>query len=415
MKKSLFLFAALLTSGCMVFAQKSNVSKASSALYMDPVNYDEARAAIAEAKVDETTASEPKTWYVAGRIGYTLANNEWNKRYLNQTPDADVLYSGLSEMYNNYIQADALDGKVLDKKGNPKYTQRKNIKGDFKEMLVVYYATGVTLLQNRSYEKSYEILNDYNLIVDNPMFEAKDKIKIDSTYNEVKYYAALSALYGEQPQKALVLLKELTQSNYADKQGVYEQIASTYNALNDSVNYLKALQDGLEAYPSSQFFIGSLVNYYLSSGDYKSALEYVDKVIAKDPTNLEYINVKAELLIQLKQFDNAKEIINAAIAQNGQSAKSLYMLGKCWTMEGGNIQDEASMIEDNNAYNAAMSKAKDCYVSALKYFEDAKKLMTPDDGNYEIMLQTMKQLYMQTKGASSPEYQAIDAELKAIQ
>lgn len=414
MKKSLFLFAALLTSGCMVFAQKSNVSKASSALYMDPVNYDEARAAIAEAKVDETTASEPKTWYVAGRIGYTLANNEWNKRYLNQTPDADVLYSGLSEMYNNYIQADALDGKVLDKKGNPKYTQRKNIKGDFKEMLFVYYAAGVTLLQNRSYEKSYEILNDYNLIVDNPMFEAKDKIKIDSTYNEVKYYAALSALYGEQPQKALVLLKELTQSNYADKQGVYEQIASTYNALNDSANYLKALQDGLEAYPSSQFFIGSLVNYYLSSGDYKSALEYVDKVIAKDPTNLEYLNVKAELLNQLKDFEGAKAVINSALSQ-GRTPMALYLMGKCWASEGSAMQTKAEELLDNNAYNEAMSKAKDCYATALTYFEEAKGIMKTDDGNYESMLQIMKALYMQTKGAASPEYQAVDAELKAIQ
>jgi len=414
MKKGMFLIAAILASGCMAFAQKANVSKASSCLYMDPVDYDGARAAIAEAKIDESTSSDPKTWYVAGRIGYTLANAEWNKRYLGQTPDADLLYTGLSEMYTNYIAADALDGKVLDKKGNPKYTQRKNIKGDFKEMLFTYYAAGVTLLQNRQYDKAYEILNDYNLISDNPIFEAKDKVRVDSTYNEVMYYAALAALYGEKPQEALANLKALTKTDYSDKQAVYEQIASVYNTMNDSVNYLKSLQDGLEAYPSSKFFIGSLVNYYLSSGDYKAALEYVDKVIAKDPTNLEYMNVKAELLSQLKDFDAAKAVVESALAQ-GRTPMALYLMGKCWASEGSDKQNKAEDLLDNNAYNSAMEKAKECYAKALTYFEEAKGVMKTDDGNYESMLQIMKALYMQTKGAGSAEYKAIDAELKAIQ
>ena len=45
---------------------------------------------IEQAKKDPSTATDAKTWYVAGRIGYTLANKEWNKRYLNQTPGADL-------------------------------------------------------------------------------------------------------------------------------------------------------------------------------------------------------------------------------------------------------------------------------------------------------------------------------------
>lgn len=414
MKKSLFLFAALLTSGCMVFAQKSNVSKASSALYMDPVNYDEARAAIAEAKVDETTASDPKTWYVAGRIGYTLANNEWNKRYLNQTPDADVLYSGLSEMYNNYIQSDALDGKVLDKKGNPKYTQRKNIKGDFKEMLVVYYATGVTLLQNRSYEKSYEILNDYNLIVDNPMFEAKDKIKIDSTYNEVKYYAGMSAQYAEKFDEALVLYQELIKTDYNHNEEVLENIARIYERQEKNDLYLQCLKQGLEKYPKHDYFIGSIVNYYINSGNYQEAMDYIDQVIDKDPSNTEYVNVKADILIQLKDFTGAKEFISQMLEKE-RSYTALYLMGKCLTMEGGNIQNNAQDIVDNDLYKKEMARAMDSYNEAAKFFEEAKLTMTPDNGNYERMLQTMKSIYMQTKGASSPEYQSIDAELKTIQ
>lgn len=414
MKKNLMIIAAILASGSMAMAQKANVSKASSALYADQVNYDEARAAIEAAKIDPSTSADPKTWYVAGRIGYTMASKEWDKRYLGQTPDADVLYTGLSEMYKNYTEAEQLDGKVLDKKGNPKYTQRKSIKGDYKEMLPVYFATGATLLNNREFDKAYEILSDYNNIADNPMFEAKDKVKIDSTYNDAKYYASYAALSSGKQDAALNCLIELTKSNYSNKQAVYEQIANVYQAMGDTTKYVNALMEGHEAYPQSQFFIGSIVNHYLTTGKYKEALEYVDQVIAKDPNNIEYINVKAELLLQLKDYEAAKAVIESVMAQE-KTPTALYLLGKCWATQGGAIQEAAQDIMDNKKYEAEMKKSKDCYVEALKFFEEAKSLMDSSNGNYESMLQIMKALYMQTKGASSAEYQAIDAELKKIQ
>lgn len=409
--------AVMLLSGAMAMAQTANVKKANNALLTDPVNYDEARDLIEQAKKDPSTATDAKTWYVAGRIGYTLANKEWNKRYLNQTPDADLLYVGMKEMYSNYMKADSFDGREIDKKGNPKYTQRKNIKGDLKEMQNCFIDAGAAKFDAREYDKAYEMFTDYVAVADLPIFDDKEraKVKIDSTYNQIKYYAAIAALRAEKSDEALKLLQEITTTDYKDKQAVYELMSNVYQSQGDTVKYVQSLKDGLEAYPKSEFFIGSLVNHYVTTRNYKEALDYVDGVIAKQPDNMEYVNLKAELLIQLGQYDDAKAAIDNMLAKD-RSAVNLYLMGKCYAIEGGNVQDAASDPSlSNAAYDREMAKAKKIYAESLKFFEEAKPIMDKNDSRYASMLQVMKTLYIQTKGSTSAEYKAIDEELKSIQ
>ena len=82
MKRTLFWLSIAMMSSASVFAQKSNVSKAGNLLYQDPVDYAKAQEYIEMAKMDSTTAKEAKTWYIAGRIGYSMANKEVQKMYL---------------------------------------------------------------------------------------------------------------------------------------------------------------------------------------------------------------------------------------------------------------------------------------------------------------------------------------------
>ena len=315
------------------------------------------------------------------------------------------------------MKADSFDGKEIDKKGNPKYTQRKNIKGDLKEMQNCFIDAGAAKFDAREYDKAYEMFTDYVAVADLPIFDEKEraKVKIDSTYNQIKYYAAIAALRAEKSDEALKLLQEITTTDYKDKQAVYELMSNVYQSQGDTVKYVQSLKDGLEAYPKSEFFIGSLVNHYVTTRNYKEALDYVDGVIAKQPDNMEYVNLKAELLIQLGQYDDAKAAIDNMLAKD-RSAVNLYLMGKCYAIEGGNVQDAASDPSlSNAAYDREMAKAKKIYAEALKYFEEAKPIMDKNDSRYASMLQVMKTLYIQTKGSTSAEYKAIDEELKSIE
>ncbi|NCC98613.1 MAG: tetratricopeptide repeat protein [Bacteroidia bacterium] len=411
MKKTLMCIGLLLLSSSMVFAQKAKVNKAYNYLWTEPINYESARAAIEEAKADSVTGTEAKTWYVAGRIGYTQANEEIKKTLLNQTPDNDRLYVGLDEMFTNYLVADKYDGK-LDKKGKAKYTQRKTIKADFMEMHNQYISTGASFFDQRKFNEAAKMFNEYVAISDLSMFDAKDGVKVDSTYWMVKHYVALSNIRAEKNAEAIKDLLELKDTKYNDMKSVYELLVSAYINSGDTINYVASLKEGADKFPSSDYFVGSLVNYYVGAGEYDKAMSYLDQVIAKDPNNTEYMNVKAELLVQKNDYEKAKEILNKSLSVDAKNARTLYVYGRAWAFEGDHIQESAQDLTDNAKYNAEMSKAKSCYIKALEYYEPAKEVMQKDNVQYMDLLQNMKVLYLRLE--QTDKYNAISEEIKAL-
>lgn len=413
MKKSALCIALVLSAFTLANAQKANVNKVSNMLITEPINYEEARSLIAEAKEDPTTADDAKTWYVAGRIGYQQAYAQRNMWYLGQPFDATVAGQGLDEMFQNYVAADQRDG-VPDKKGNLKYKQRKKIMGDFKEMLDFYTLAGSYLYQESKYDEAYTVFSEYAQIVDLPMFSENEKtsIKVDSLYNQAKYFAALAAIQAQKVDLAMPLLEEIIKTDYKENIGVYVLLADQYLAQADTTKYVSLLNEAIGRYPTSAELIGTLVNFYVGSGDYAKAIQYLDELIAGDPANTEYLGVKAELLTQQGEFDAAKQILNNALETKQGDPHLTFLLGRTWAFEGDHIQELAMDLTDNNAYNAEMAKAKECYATALNFFETAKPVMDRADSRYYDLLQNMKVLYLRLQ--NQDKYNEIDAEMNAL-
>ncbi|MBO8446973.1 MAG: tetratricopeptide repeat protein [Bacteroidetes bacterium] len=415
MKKSALCIAMVLASFTLATAQKSNVNKASNMLITEPINYEEARSLIAAAKENPETANDAKTWYVAGRIGYQQAYAQRNVYYLGQPFDATLAGQGLDEMFQNYVEADSRDG-VPDKKGRIKYKQRKKIQGDFKDMLDFYSIVGSFLYQEAKYNEAYTAFYEYSKIMDLPMFtdNEKDAIKVDSLYNESKYFAALSAIQAGNNDEGIKLLEEVTKTDYKNNIGVYVLLSEQYLFVkSDSAKYENLLAEAIDRYPSSPELIGTLVNYYVNSGAYDKAVTYLDALIANDPENIEYLGVKAELLTQQADFETAKDILNKALASKQGDAYLTFLLGRTWAFEGDHIQEEAMDFTDNDKYNEAMAKAKECYATALNYFETAHPIMDKADSRYMDLLQNMKVLYLRME--NTDKYNEIDAEMKAME
>lgn len=413
MKKSALCIALVLSAFTWANAQKANVNKVSNMLITEPINYEEARSLIAEAKEDPTTADDAKTWYVAGRIGYQQAYAQRNMWYLGQPFDAIVAGQGLDEMFLNYVAADQRDG-VPDKKGKIKYKQRKKIMGDFKDMLEFYTLAGSYLYQESKYDEAYTAFSEYAQIVDLPMFAENEKtsIKVDSLYNQAKYFAALAAIQAQKVELAMPLLEEIIKTDYKENIGVYVLLADQYLAKADTAKYVSLLNEAIDRYPTSADLIGTLVNFYVGSGDYAKAIQYLDELIAGDPTNTEYLGVKAELLTQQGDFDAAKQILNNALETKQGDPHLTFLLGRTWAFEGDHIQEVAMDLTDNDAYKAEMAKANECYATALNFLEAAKPIMDKADSRYYDLLQNMKVLYLRLQ--NQDKYNEIDAEMNAL-
>lgn len=415
MKKiALILGAVIVSTG--LFAQKANIKKAENELYQEPVNYDKAIAYIDLAKENPETAELSDTWYTAGRIGYDMAYKEMSKLYLQQQPNYDAMGKGLDMMFTNYMVANKYDS-YLDKKGRVKYENRKKMIGDFKEMHGLYIDAGVNAGdQKRDFNTAYTLLNEYLQIADSEMFGEKS-IKVDTTYNEVKYYAAFYARRAEKEDEALRLLEELKPIKTKNSAFVFQTLSEIYMAKEDTLKAEATLEEAVAMFPTDANVIGSLVNHYMMVGKSEKAVENLDKLVNSDPSNIQYKVVKASVLaIQMKEFDKAKATLEPLFA-NGTASKDasiLFEMGRIWALDGMNQLDKAQDIEDDKEYRKAVEDAKKCFTKALEYYEPARGVMSKDDQNYETLLQSIREMYVRLGQTSSDAYKAVNDELKSL-
>lgn len=412
-KVALILGAVVLSTG--LFAQKANVKKASDALWEEPVNYEKAISYINLAKENPETAESSDTWYTAGRIGYDMAYKEMNKLYLQQQPNYDAMGTGLDMMFTNYMEANKYDS-YLDKKGRVKYENRKKMIGDFKEMFGQYIQAGINAADERNFEKAFTLLNEYLLISDSEMFGEKS-IKIDTTYNEVKYYAAFYARRAEKEDEALRLFEELKPVQNKNSVYVFQNLSEMYMAKGDTVKAEAVLEEAVAMFPTDPNVIGSLVNHYMIVGKSEKAVENLDKLVNSDPSNVQYKVVKASVLaIQMKEFNQAKATLEPLFADGSASkdAAILFEMGRIWALDGMTQLEKAQDIEDDKAYNKAVAEAKTCFEKALEYYVPARSIMSQDDANYGTLLQSIREMYVRLGKTSSDEYKALNEEIKAL-
>ena len=414
MKKIALILGAVVVSTGM-FAQKANVKKAADALYEEPVNYEKAISYIDLAKQNPETAEQSDTWYTAGRIGYDMAYKELNKFYLQQQPDYNVMGNGLDMMFTNYMEANKFDS-YLDKKGRVKYENRKKMVGDFKEMYGQYIQAGLNAADSRDFDKAYTLLNEYLQISDSEMFGDKS-IKVDTTYNEVKYYAAFYARRAEKMDEAIKLLEELKPINNRNSVFVFQTLSEIYMEKGDTLKAESTLEEAVAMFPTDANVIGSLVNHCMVTGKSEKAVENLDKLVNSDPSNVQYKVVKASVLaIQMKEFDKAKATLEPLFADGSASkdASILFEMGRIWALDGMNQLEKAQDIEDDKAYNKAVAEAKKCFTKALEYYEPVRSIMSQDDSNYGTLLQSIREMYVRLGQTSSDAYKAINDEIKAL-
>ncbi|HOH75543.1 MAG TPA: tetratricopeptide repeat protein, partial [Paludibacteraceae bacterium] len=229
-------------------------------------------------------------------------------------------------------------------------------------------------------------------------------------YNTIQFYAGIVASNMDSTQLAIKHFKNLIGTSYPQKEAVYEMLYSLYQHANDTVNFISILKEGVELYPESPFFIGNLINYYATASKFTEALDYLNEALERSPKNIEYLNVKGTLLIQMGEFDKARAIYTESLALNNQHPNSLFGMGRSWAFEGDLINEKSQDIKDNKLYKKEQERAKEYFINSIKYLEEAKALMSKEDAQYSDLLQNLRVLYLRL--GETEKYNKIDAEIK---
>ena len=390
------------------FAQKKNVTRAEDKLY-EPTesNLKSAQVDIEAAMKDPTTANWAKTYYVAGQIYYKFYEEEEKKRLSGKTADQSIKDEYLVKAIDAFAKAAQLD-ELPDEKGkiSPKYT--KDLKRNIETYSRYLINEGLNNYNERNYVKAVMLWGKYLEVPSYPIVKSSG-IEKDTLYNEIKFYAVDAAnRVPELKPKAIQFMEELKRAGYKE-QSMYQWLYEEYKAANDTVKFLKTLQDGLKKFPNDIYLMGNLINYYIYSNKIDEAITYLDNAIKSDPKNSQYYAVKGNLLLNSKKdFDGAATLFAKAAELDPSNALAQAGLGLVYVTRAEDINDKASSIKDNQKYQAERQRAKAEFEKAIPYLEKARTLKPDDVDN----LRVLRAAYLRLERGN--DYEKINAEIKAL-
>ncbi|MCD7971804.1 MAG: tetratricopeptide repeat protein [Candidatus Azobacteroides sp.] len=380
--KKIFLSAILCLAMGTAFAQKDNLKEVKKALDAVTPDYEAVQSKISSMLTNPETANDPEAWFVAGSFEDKIFSTENNKTLLQQTPDEPLMYKALFKSYDYFVKAIELE-KIPNEKGkvNNKYT--KQIKAILKINQPYFVNAGAYYYDNGDYGTAYEAFKLFLDIQNLDIFKS-EALMADSVYNQIKLYAALSSSYNEDIPAAVVLLEDLKTKDYETEQ-VYTALAQNYQIMGDSVKYAATLKEGVSKLPDSRFFLESMINMYINSGQIDEAMKYLDDAIAKNPTVPEYWRVKGDLYeTEIKDVDKALEAFEQSLNIDPTYARGIAGIGRLYYNQGFNLQQKANELSFKEA-QVVQEEVNEYYKKALPYLEKAHQL-DPDDRQYIMAL-----------------------------
>ena len=277
MKKVLFS-AALFFTACAVSAQESVVKEAKSAK-SDPVK---AAQIIEPALTDPSTANDPETWKLAGDFQKSIYDDENMKLYLpGGQADTAKLYNSLAKMFEYYTKCDEVEQAKVQSGELKKPKLRKKLAKTLATVRPQLTNAGSDAYNAGNYANALKFFGLYVDAPQNPLFADEDAVKNDTLTPLIANYAALAA---NSLKDNAAVIKYATIGKEHKEEG-YRSLMCLAEAYGkgetpDSAKWLTTIQEGVEKFPSQEYFIGNLMDYYIQKGKIDEGLAQMDAVLA---------------------------------------------------------------------------------------------------------------------------------------
>lgn len=366
--KKVTLILIFLMSVVFVNAQKSKVVSAYN--YIKP-QYNElgkAKEAIDEATVHEKTKDWEKTWYYRGMVYHTLyQSTDENFKKLHDNP--------LREAVDAYVKA-----LELDEKGR----YEKDIVNRLNTAAVQFLNKGITQFNEQDYDAAMKSFANSLYVNALPQINKIDTVAL--------FNAAIAADRAKNYEKAVEYYSKVVEYRYEGPK-VYVFLANAYTSKGDTASSVKALQDGIAAWPEdNNMLMVELINYYLTTDKTEEALEYLQKAIEKDPENYSYYFAIGTLYEKKENFEKAIEYYQKTLDIKEDYFDAQYNMGAVYYNKAVSHYTAANEIppSEQDAYEAEIAKAKEQLQLALPFLERAYELKDDDIST----IQSLKEIYV---------------------
>ncbi len=403
MKKIIFLLSALLLIGGSSFAQKKNVAKAKSKILAEQPDVKGAKEAILLAIKDSTTRNDAATWYVAGDV-YTAIYTEQQKiEWTQKKGDKGLMAVSVENAFNSYLTSDSLD-KLPNAKGKiaPKYHTKivdkvKSLQRGFTEGGSFYY-------EQKDYKNALKFFDAYLNYQYLPLMTGLSLEK-DTLIPLITYYCGLCATQAEMPAVAVKYYEKVKDN--VDSKWIYARLSDDYSQLKDTVNMIRMFKLGAQKFPEEQYYVRSLINYYINQNKMDEALNWINAAIKLDSTSAVLWNVKGRIM-ETRNLEESKACYQKSILYDPKFSEALGNLGRIYYNKAVEELDRINSIRDDKKYKLEKVKIRSSFEIPLPYFEKAFQI-NPDERDYVIALRGIYyNLGMDAK------YQEMDKKLKSM-
>jgi tetratricopeptide (TPR) repeat protein len=370
--KKVFLTVALFVASTAVFAQQGNVKEAKGIADGTNPDFTKAVSLINAALNDPSTKNDPETWNVAGTIQKRINAKQMESAYLKKPYDTLKVYNSVLDMFKYYNKCDSL-AQIPNDKGKIKNKYRKDNSASLMMDRANLINGGVLYFNKNQNAEALKFFGTYIESAKYPMLESYNLVQKDTLLSQISYYATLAADrlkdYSAVKKYAPYALNDKENGKFAA-----QLLAETYKQEKDSVQFLKAIEDGMMKYPENQYFFANLIDYYAQRNQNAKAMEFVDAQLAKDPNNKLYVYVKAYLYHNMKKYDEAIPYYQKATQIDPNYAEAYSNLGLVYIMKAQVLSEKATTNVNDPKYKKDQADIKALYELAKPNYEKARQL-----------------------------------------
>lgn len=396
--KKVITLALCAATVCSLSAQKSNVDAAKK-LSGKVDKIEEARSLIKAAMENPETANDANTYYIAGKIEFDAFDKGFQQGMINpQAPEANPLMMAeeLLNGYNYFLKALPLDEQPNEKgEVKPKYT--KDIQNRVAGHATDFFRSGADLYEaQKFYPEAYTAFLTFAEMPDAEWLGSKAPKLNDTDRGQAYFNAALCAYSGNQLLKAADAFRASRQHGYDDENhnGYIYEIACWQNlAQNDSTmadtakkRIFDVAKEGYDKFGISQpLFLNNLVNTYVQDGDFSSAINAVNGLLADNPDNS---NLYGLLGFIYDRQDNDQASLDAygkAASLPDCDYETLKNAAKKYLRVG---TAEFNKVEPNNREGKLAVKAK--YFEPANEIAQRAKSMNQDDPDLDYVVENIE-------------------------
>ncbi len=387
MKKIALLVILSLFAMDMANAQRREVNRANRQLKRE--NIERAYEHIQNALEHESTKEDSETWVVYAKVLIEIGLSEdSNVNQLAEKP--------LDKALESIDKAEDLDednSMILD------IQQARLVLSE------AFFNKGATAYNESEFAEATEAFyNSYQI------GESFGSIDTATLYN-----AGLSAEIAGMYEEAYDMYEEVAEYDY-DQPLLYSSLASLSLREEDYDKAEEWIKKGRELYPENLDLIFSEANVYLTSGNIPEARRVLEIAIERDPDNanlhyafaVNYDQMSKDSLYTEEErefaYEQAIESYEKAIELKPDYFDAIYNLGALYFNEGIQLFVKADNILREGYSNETLErsaelekKSKEIWSEdAQPYLERALELIDEDDENYEVVIRSLRELYMRT-------------------